>query len=138
VTPLYVRDTKYEDTFNGEWVLDRETGYARLAKPTQRLKNFRVQINPMLGCVQGYATAAPRMENEEWLMASGIANSLTEALQQATTALARWLQRDYRLNANEAAILLGTSIHYEIAEVVDPVVHIVAKVKKEVLAKLSE
>jgi amidase len=214
VTPLYVRDTKYEDTFNGEWVLDRETGYARLAKPTERLKNLRVQLNPMLGCVavappekqsfgtswpgsfggnmdynglregvtvylpvavpgallfvgdghavqgdgelngdaletsmdlefsvnliQGYATARPRMENEEWLMASGIANSLTEALQQATTALARWLQRDYRLNANEAAILLGTSIHYEIAEVVDPMVHIVAKVKKEVLAKLSE
>lgn len=214
VTPLYVRDAKYDSTFDSGWVLDRETGYARLAKPTDRLKNFRVRLSPSVGCVavappagqsfatwwpgsfggnldynglgegvtvylpvavpgallfvgdghalqgdgelngdaletsmdlefsvgliQGQATAGPRMENEEWLMASGVANSLTEALQQATTALARWLERDYKLNANEVAVVLGTSIRYDIAEVVDPQVHIVAKVNKQVLATLSE
>jgi acetamidase/formamidase len=87
---------------------------------------------------RGGGTQAPRMENDEWLMASGIANSLPEALQQATTELARWLERDYKLSANEAAIVLGTSIRYDIAEVVDPLVHIVAKVSKETLAPLKQ
>ena len=87
--------------------------------------------------VRGRNTQAPRMENDEWLMASGIANSLPEALQQATTELVRWLERDYKLSANEAAIVVGTSIRYDIAEVVDPLVHIVAKISKEVLATLN-
>ena len=46
---------------------------------------------------------------------------------------ARWLERDYKLSANESNVVLGTSIRYEIAEVVDPQVHIVAKISKAVL-----
>ena len=49
----------------------------------------------------------------------------------------RWLERDYKLSANEAAIVAGSSMRYEIAEVVDPLVHVVAKVNKEVLATLK-
>jgi len=213
VTPGYFRDAKLDEKFNSEWKLDRETGYGMLAKPTERLKNFRVKLSPMLGCVavappakqsfrtgwpgsfggnmdysglregvtvylpvyvpgallfvgdghaaegdgeltgdaletsmdieftvtlqEGFSTDGPRMENDEWLMASGIANSLPEALQHATTELVRWLERDYKLNANEAAIVAGSSMRYEIAEVVDPLVHVVAKVNKEVLATLK-
>jgi len=37
-------------------VLDREKGVARLAKPTERLKNYTVKLQPMLGCI---ATAPP-------------------------------------------------------------------------------
>ena len=40
------------------------------------------------------------------------------------------------LSASESNIVLGTSIRYDIAEVVDPQVHIEAKVKKAVLATL--
>ena len=214
LTAGYFRDAKLDEKFNAEWKLDRESGYGMLANPTERLKKFRVKLNPMLGCVavapagnqsfrtgwpgsfggnmdynglregvtvylpvnvagallfvgdghaaqgdgelngdaletsmdieftvnlvRGRRTQAPRMENDEWLMASGIANSLPEALQQATTELVRWLERDYKLNANEAAIVVGTSIRYDIAEVVDPLVHIVAKVSKEVLATLKD
>ncbi|MBV9679143.1 MAG: acetamidase, partial [Acidobacteriaceae bacterium] len=53
------------------------------------------------------------------------------------TELARWLERDYKLSPNESNIILGTSIRYEIAEVVDPQVHIVAKVSKAILATLQ-
>jgi len=88
--------------------------------------------------IRGKGTQGPRMENDEYLMASGIANSLPEALQMATTELARWLERDYKLNANEAGIVLGTSIRYDIAEIVDPQVHIVAKISKAVLATLQQ
>jgi amidase len=213
VTPGYNRNAKFADNFSSEWKLDRTTGIGMLAKPTERLKNFKIKLNPMLGCVavapsnnqafrtgwpgsfggnmdynglregvtvylrvnvagallfvgdghaaqgdgelngdaletsmdveftvdlvKGQGTNGPRMENAEWLMASGISNSLPEALQEATTALVRWLERDYKLSANEAAIVVGTSIKYEIAEVVDPQVHIVAKISKDVLATIQ-
>ena len=71
-------------------------------------------------------------------MAMGIANSLPDALRQATTQLARWLERDYHLTANESAIVLGTAMRYDLAEVVDPQVNIVAKVSKGVLAQLPK
>ena len=213
VGPNYYRNAKFDDNFSSEWKLDREKGVAMLAKPTDRLKNFHVKMQPMLGCVgvappqnqsfrsgwlgpwggnmdynglregttvylpvfqegallfvgdghalegdgelngdaletsmdveftvnlvHGQSTQGPRFENSEYLMASGIAGSLQEALQQATTELARWLERDYKLSANESNVILGTSIRYEVAEVVDPQVHIVAKVSKEVLATLK-
>ena len=212
VQPGYFRNAKFDDKFDSEWKLDREAGFATLAKPTERLKNFRVALEPMLGCVgvappanqsfrsgwlgpwggnmdynglregvtvylpvaqegallfvgdghalqgdgelngdaletsmdveftvdlvRGKATQAPRFENDEYLMASGIAGSLPDALQQATTELARWLERDYKLSANESNVILGTSVRYDIAEVVDPQVHIVAKIRKSVLAPL--
>ena len=213
VLPNYYRNAKFDDKFDSEWRLDRAAGVGMLAKPTERLKNFRVQLQPMLGCVgvappnnqafrsgwlgswggnmdfnglregttvylpvyqegamlfvgdghalegdgelngdaletsmdveftvkliRGQSTQAPRFENGEYLMASGIGGSLQDALQQATTELARWLERDYKLSPNESNVVLGTSIRYEIAEVVDPQVHIVAKVSKAVLATLK-
>lgn len=209
----YYRDAKFEENFDSEWKLDLAGGAAMLSKPTERLKNFKVKLQPMLGCVgvappanqsyrsgwlgswggnmdynglregvtvylpvyqegallfvgdghavegdgelngdaletsmdveftvdliRGKSTQGPRFENDEYLMASGIAGSLPDALQQATTELARWLERDYKLSANESNVVLGTSIRYDIAEVVDPQVHIVAKVSKAVLATLQ-
>ena len=87
--------------------------------------------------IKGESTGSPRAENEDYLMALGIANSLPEALQSATTELVNWLQRDYKLEPNEAAIVLGTAMQYNIAEVVDPLVHVVAKVRKETLRSLN-
>lgn len=86
--------------------------------------------------IRGQSTRGPRFEDDEYLMASGIDGSLDGALRQATTELALWLERDYGLSADESGMVLGTSIRYEIAEVVDPQVHIVAKVSKAVLAPL--
>jgi acetamidase/formamidase len=211
--PGYHRNAKYDENFDSNWKLDRESGIATLAKPTERLKNFRVKVQPMLGCVgvappadqsfragwlgswggnmdysgvregvtvylpvyqegailfvgdghagegdgelngdaletsmdveftvdlvRGQSTQGPRFESDEFLMASGIAGSLQDALQQATSELARWLERDYKLSANESNVVLGTSIRYDIAEVVDPQFHIVAKVSKSVLEGLK-
>jgi amidase len=87
--------------------------------------------------IRGQATGGPRFENDEYLMSSGIGNSLGEALQLATTQLVNWLQRDYKLEPNEAAIVLGTVMRYDIAEVVDPLVHVVAKVRKDAIQQLK-
>jgi amidase len=210
--PGYFRDAKFDEKFSGDWKLNRATGQGMLAKPTDRLKDFKVQLRPMLGCIgvapsdkqafrsgwlgpwggnmdyngiqegttvylpvfqegallfvgdghavegdgeltgdaletsmdveftvnliSGKSTSGPRAENAEYLMAMGIAGSLNDALQQATTQLARWIESEYKLTPNETAIVLGTSIRYDIAEVVDPQVNVVAKVSKAVLAQI--
>ena len=51
LTPQYLRRAKFDDNFDSDWKLDLERGVARLAKPTERLKNFTVKLAPMLGCV---------------------------------------------------------------------------------------
>jgi len=213
VEPGYFRNAKFDENFSAEWKLDREAGYGALAKPTDRLKNFKVKLQPMLGCVavapparqafrsgwlgswggnmdysglregvtvylpvyqegallfvgdghalegdgeltgdaletsmdvefkvdllRGQHIGGPRFEDAEYLMASGIAGSLNDALQQATTELARWIERDYKLSPNESNIVLGAAMRYDVAEVVDPQVHIVAKVSKAALSGLN-
>jgi acetamidase/formamidase len=212
LTPNYLQSAKYNDKFSSEWILDREKGIGRLKNPSERLKNYTVNLRPMLGCIatappghqsfrtgylgsyggnmdynqiregstvylpvyalgallfvgdghaaqgdgeltgdaletsmdveftvnliKGEMRGNPRAENDEFLMSLGIANSLPEAVQAATSDLANWLQHDYKLDANEAAMVLGTAMQYNIAEVVDPLVHVVAKVRKDALSGL--
>ena len=213
LNPAYVQRTRYQENFDSDWVLDREQDVGRLKNPSEHLKNYRVKLQPMLGCIavappahqsfrtgypgsfggnmdynqlregttvylpvsvpgallfvgdghaaqgdgeltgnaletsmdveftvgliKGQATGGPRAENDEYLMSSGIGNSLGDALQLATTQLVNWLQTEFRLQPNEAAVVLGTAMRYDIAEVVDPLVHIVAKVRKDVVAQLK-
>jgi amidase len=87
--------------------------------------------------IKGKGLDMPRAENAGYRMASGIANSLPEALQQATTNLSQWLAGDYKLTPNEIALVLGTAIQYDVAEVVDPLVHVVARIDKKALAGLG-
>src|SRR5262249_4171182 len=86
--------------------------------------------------IRGKNLNNPRFENAEYWMASGIANSLQDALQGATTNLSLFLQEEYKLNASEIGVVLGTAMRYEVAEVVDPQVHIVAKIAKSALAQI--
>ena len=96
-----------------------------------------MQVEFTVNLIKGEAMGGPRAENDEYLMSLGIGNSLEDALRMATTRLANWLQKDYKLEPNEAAIVLGTAMRYDIAEVVDPLVHIVAKVRKDALAGIK-
>jgi amidase len=211
--PYYFKEQKEVKGFDSEWKLDLTAGTGALAKPTDRLKNFKVPLRPMVGCigvappasqsfrsgfpgtfggnmdynevregvtvylpvyqpgailfigdghaaqgdgeltgdaletsldleftvdvVQDKSLGTPAFENDEYYMVSGIANSLTEAVQQANTGLSRYLEREYKLNPAEIGIVLGSTIRYDIAELVDPLVHVVAKVRKDVLAQLK-
>jgi len=213
LNPGYIEQRKRVEGYNATWHLDRQAGFASLQKPTDTMKNYRVPLAPMLGCVgvapgggmqyrsgflgsfggnmdynqlrqgvtvylpvsvpgallfvgdghalqgageltgnaletsmdieftvdlqPGTAPPAPRFENADYLMASGIAGSIDEAFRAATTNLARWLERSYGLNAAEVSSVLGTAMVYDVAEVVDPFVHIVAKVPKTALAGLK-
>ena len=213
LTPNYVENRKKVENYKADWKFDRAGGFAMLQKPTAALKDYKVPLAPMLGCVgvapaggakyrsgylggfggnmdynqvrsgitvylpvnvpgallfmgdghgaqgageltgnaletsmdieftvhvmQGDASGAPRMENADYLMASGIAGSLDEAFRLATTNLVRWLEKTYTLNAAEVSSVLATAMVYDIAEVVDPQVHVVAKVPKSVLSALK-
>jgi len=163
--PLYLARQQDTGNFDSSWTLDRQGGSARLSKPTDKLKGYRVPIKPMLGCVgvappqqqsfragylgtfgghmdyngmvegatvylpvyqpgallyvgDGHAAQGdgevtgdaletstewtftvdvirrsinqPRMETAEYWIASGIANSIHEAVQGATTSRAGW------------------------------------------------
>ena len=66
VSPRYYRDAKFDEKFNSECKLDREAGVAMLSKPTDRLKNFKVKLQPMLGCV-GVAPPAKQSYRSGWL-----------------------------------------------------------------------
>lgn len=79
----------------------------------------------------------PRAENNEYVMAIGIGGSLDQALQRATTDMARWLESDYKLNSTEAAMVLGFAVKYDVADLVGTQVSIVAKIPKTVLAQLK-
>ncbi|MGI9071040.1 MAG: acetamidase/formamidase family protein [Bryobacteraceae bacterium] len=214
VDPYYFRDLKRVKDFDSSWKLDRTTQTAMLTKPTDRLKDFKISLHPMLGCVgvapparqafrsgnlgnyggnmdynqlregatlyipvfqlgallfvgDGHATEGdgeltgnaletsmdveftvdlirgkslgqPRAENSEYVMVSGIGGSLNDALQAATTGMSRWLEDEYKLNPGEIAMVLGSSMRYDIAEVVDSQVHVVAKLSKTVLSQIPK
>jgi amidase len=95
-----------------------------------------MEVEFTVDLIQG-KSVGPRAENDEYIMALGVANSMPEAVQRATTQLATWLEDDYKLNPSEVAMVLGFAIRYDVAELVDPHVHMVAKIKKSSLAGLG-
>ena len=86
--------------------------------------------------VHGEFLNQPWAEDDEYIMVSGIDGSLTTAMQAATSGLSKWLAIHYGLNASEAATVLANTIQYDLAEAVDPHVHVVARVRKDVLQQI--
>jgi acetamidase/formamidase len=70
-------------------------------------------------------------------MSVGVAGSVADAIQVATSQLAAWMKRDYKLNDSEIAILTGTALEYDICQLVDPHFSVVAKLPKRALAMLN-
>jgi acetamidase/formamidase len=79
---------------------------------------------------------APRVEDNNYLMAIGLSGSLDHASQLATSELANWLQTDYKLGTAEVAILLGAGMEYRVSELADRNVGIVAQIRKSALTSL--
>lgn len=88
--------------------------------------------------IRGEYLDQPWAENDEYIMVSGIDGSLTTAMQAATSGLSKWLAARFALNAAEIATLLTNCVHYDIAEVVDPHTHVVAKIRKDVLSQIPK
>jgi amidase len=80
----------------------------------------------------------PRVEDSLCIMAIGLDKKLDGALKIATSNLLDWLQTDYHLSLQEATQVVSTSIEYTIAEIADPEVEVVAKIRKTILRNLNK
>lgn len=88
--------------------------------------------------IAGQSVGHPLAENAEFLISIGIGGSLDQALQQATSGMVRWLERDYKLTANEAAMILGFAVKYDVVDLVGTQVSIAAKVPKATITQLTK
>jgi len=82
--------------------------------------------------------AYPRVEDATYIMSVGMNGTLDNSLKIATKGILDWLQEDYNLTLEEATQVMGSSLEYKIAEIVDPQVEVVAMIKKTVLKNISK
>jgi amidase len=76
---------------------------------------------------------SPRVEDSSYIMVVGLDKTLDDALKMANRGLLDWLQTDYHLSLPESTQVMSTSVEYTIAEIADPEVEVVAKIKKGIL-----
>jgi len=80
--------------------------------------------------VKGKAIPMPRIESPTHIMTLGQAGSLDEAVKVATAGMTLWLQHEYGLSLQEAAIVLGSTVEYSVANLAGRSVGIAAKLDK--------
>ena len=79
---------------------------------------------------------APRVESQTHVMTVGLGGGLEDAMREATSAMADWLNQDYKLTPSEVAQVLGSSAEYKISEVADRNAGVVLKLNKDRLKGL--
>ncbi len=97
--------------------------------------SFDVQVT--LTVLKGRSIQWPRVETATHIGALGNARPLDQALQHATSEMARWLQDSYGLDRIGAHTLLGQCVEYEIGNVFDPAYTVVCKMAKATLAAIG-
>ena len=88
--------------------------------------------------IKGEQTQQVRAETKDYLISFGVSGSVADSIQAATTQLVTWLKKDYGMTDSEVAVFLGAVLKYDIAELVDPHINIVAKVAKTSLASFKK
>jgi acetamidase/formamidase len=86
--------------------------------------------------IRGAALTRVRAEDERYLMAFGTSADLSEALRLANTNLAEWLERDFAVRQQELAMILGSALELDIANVWGAQATIVAKIRKDLISRL--
>jgi acetamidase/formamidase len=104
---------------------DGEIGGTAIEVPMHARLRFRV--------IKGGASAWPRWENRDELMAAGIYRPLDDCLRIAFTELVHWIHQDYGLSEMDAYELLSKVATIHVAEMVDPNYVVVAKINKKFL-----
>ena len=96
--------------------------------------SFEVEVT--LSVIKNKPIRWPRAETSTHILTAGNARPLDQALQHATSEMARWLQEDYGLDWRGAHTLMGQCVEYEVANVFDPAYTVVCKMSKSLLAKI--
>ncbi len=87
--------------------------------------------------IKGEIYQQVRAETKDFLIAFGVSGSVAESIQASTTLLVEWLKKDYGMTDSEVALFVGAVLQYDIAELVDPHINVVAKVPKTALASIK-
>jgi acetamidase/formamidase len=88
--------------------------------------------------IHGKTIAMPRVESPTQIMALGQAGSIDEASRAATTGLVKWLAQDYGLSLSDAAQVLGSAVHYSVANLAGRSVGVAASLDKALLSNLGK
>ncbi|MEP0822092.1 MAG: acetamidase/formamidase family protein [Ignavibacterium sp.] len=91
--------------------------------------NVRLKVD----VIKGRTIAWPRVENDEYLMATGSYRPLEDAFRIAYKELIDWLVTDYGLDMMDAYQLCSQVGVVDVAQVVDPNYTVVAKIHKKYL-----
>lgn len=88
--------------------------------------------------IHGKSVSMPRVESPTQIMVLGQAGSIDEATRAATTGLIKWLNQDYGLTLSESAQVLGSSVHYSVANLAGRSIGVAASLDKALLLKLAK
>jgi acetamidase/formamidase len=86
--------------------------------------------------IPGKRIFMPRVESPTHIMVIGLAGSLDEALREATANLSQWLKQDYQFTDSDIGQVLGTAVEFQVNEIADRNVGVVAKLNKQRLATI--
>lgn len=87
--------------------------------------------------IKNDSTGQVRAETNDYLIAFGVTGSVPESIQLATSQLATWIKRDYKLSDSEVAILFASTLKLDITELVDAHYNVAAKAPKSILAQMK-
>jgi acetamidase/formamidase len=86
--------------------------------------------------IEGKSLGQTWLETPDEVAVMGVGGSVDEGLRIATTGLSQWLNDRYHLTPAETAAVLGTAMRYQVAEIVDPQINVVARISKKALAQI--
>ena len=95
--------------------------------------SFEVQFT--VDVLKGVRSGWPRGENNDYIFTVGNARPLDQAAQHATTEMLAWVQQRYGYSLDEANLLLGYGVEYELGNMFDPAYTMVCKLPKRLLGK---
>jgi acetamidase/formamidase len=87
--------------------------------------------------LKGRSIGTVRGEDDTHIFTVGNARPLDQAMQHATTEMARWLAQDYGLDGHAIGVLMGQCVRYDLGNMFDPAYSMVCRMPKAVLAGLS-
>jgi amidase len=131
--------TVYLPVFHAGALLGMGDGHAAMGdgEVTNSALETSMDVDFSVDLIKGELSGQVRAETKDYLIAFGISGSVPDSIQIATSQLATWVKRDYKLSDSEVAILFASTLKYDIAELVDSKYNVVAKVPKSVLAGMK-
>ncbi len=91
------------------------------------------QVRFTVRTIKGARIGTVRGEDATHIFTVGNARPLDQAMQHATTEMARWLAADYNLDGNAIGILMGQCVRYDLGNMYDPAYTMVCRMPKALL-----